>query len=152
MSLNYPGEPDNAPKDAQFYGPETDDFVAGWYKYKNGQWYWTREARGSEAEWEEVGTHDIPTLGTDIFLTKKYPLDTLEPDAEYLYHATPNTQLRRDGDTGYVHHPRKSTWRKLGIFRLGDTWWSYQIPLADLGWKPCSPSSATTPENDVDNW
>lgn len=151
MSLNYPGEPDNAPKDAQFYGPETDDFVAGWYKYKDGQWYWTREAHGSEAKWQEVGTHAIPTLGTDIFVTKKYLLEALQPDAEYLYHATPNIQLRRDGNTGYSQNRYETRWKKL-TGSLGDDWWSQQIPLADLGWSAHSPSSATTPENDVDNW
>lgn len=150
MSLNYPDEPDNAPKDAQFYGPETDNFVAGWYKYKNGQWYWSREARGSEAKWQEVGTHAIPTLGTSIFITKKYPLEALQPDAEYLYCAIPNVQLRRE-NTGYAKNRKKSGWEKLtGI--LGDDWWSQQIPLADLGWSARSSSSATTPENDVDNW
>lgn len=151
MSLNYPGEPDNAPKDAQFYGPETECFVAGWYKYKDGQWYWSREALGSEAEWQEVSTYNIPTLGTDIFIAKKYPLEALQVDAEYLYHATPNVQLYRQENTGYAQHPHETQWRKL-TGSLNDGWWAQQIPLADLGWEPCSSSSANTPENDVDNW
>lgn len=151
MSLNYPGEPDNAPKDAQFYGPETDRFVAGWYKYKDGQWYWSAETKGSEAKWLTMSAYALPTLGTDIFITKKYPLEALQPDAEYLYHATPNIQLRRDGNTGYSQNRYETRWKKL-TGSLGDDWWSQQIPLADLGWSARSSSSAITPENDVDNW
>lgn len=148
MSLNYPGEPDNAPKDAQFYGPETDSFVPGWYKYKEGQWYWSAETKGSEAEWLTVSTWNIPTLGTDIFIAKKYPLEALQPDAEYLYHGNPNEQLYREGNRGYHWI---NGWQKL-TGQLEDNWWKYQIPLADLGWEPSSPSSTTAPENDVDNW
>lgn len=151
MSLNYPDEPDDAPSDAQFYGPETDSFVAGWYKYKDGQWYWSQKIHGSRAVWQEVSSYNIPTLGTDIFIVKTFPLEALQPDAEYLYHTIPNVQLRREENTGYSCHPNETQWGKLTC-SLDDGWWLRQIPLANLGWEPCSPSSAITPENDVDNW
>lgn len=89
MSLNYQDEPDDAPSGAQFYGPETDSFVAGWYKYKDGQWYWSQKIHGSKAVWQEVSSYNIPTLSTDIFIVKTFPLEALQPDAEYLYHAIP---------------------------------------------------------------
>lgn len=149
MSLNYQDEPDNAPRDAQFYGPVTEDFVPGWYKYKDGQWYWTDESHNSNAVWQEV--RNLPTLGTDLFIVKTSPLKALQPDAEYLYHAIPNVQLRREENTGYSYHPNGTQWRKL-TGSLDDGWWLHQIPLADLGWEPSSPSSVVTPENDVDNW
>lgn len=146
MSLNYPDEPDNVPKGAQLYGPNTRGFIPGWYRYEDGKWYFWDKNK-PEDEWTHVDMRR--TIGKDIFITKKFPLDKLEPDTQYLYHAQPNCQLRRLGSKISHRHIHHANWHLLHG-EVTKEWWLKQIPLADLGWKPRSPS--LTPDNDVDNW
>lgn len=146
MNLTHPEQPANPPEDAQFFGPETDDFWPCWYKFSEGQW-WALLVNQPERGWFVTNNveHGEHTLGKTIFMLEdNVPTNGLRKDTQRL-RANGAGQLRWANNQVEYFSKSENRWRKSGLSK--ETFLNRCPPLADLNWPP-----QTQEGNDVDSW
>lgn len=146
MQLTHPEQPSNPPEDAQFFGPENDDFWPCWYKFSEGKW-WARLVDQPEKGWFITGMvgYDGHTLGTTIFMLEdNVHSDGLRKDTQRL-RANGCGQLRWANDRVEYFSRSDNNWLKSALTQK--TYENRCPPLADLNWPP-----KTQEGNDVDSW
>lgn len=146
MNLTHPEQPSDIPEDAQFFGPETDDFWPCWYKFDEGQW-WAQRIDRPEKGWftGSIIKHGEHTLGQTIFMLQDNVFaEGLRKDTERL---RPNGvgQLRWANDRVEYFSRVENNWCKSGLPQ--ETFINRCPPLTDLNWPP-----QTQEGNDVDSW
>lgn len=146
MNLTHPEQPSDVPEDAQFFGPEDDNFWPCWYKFNEGKW-WALRVDQPENGWfpaEMIG-YGEHTLGKTIFMLEDcVPTDGLRKDTERL-RSNGTGQLRLADDRVEYFSRIENNWHKSGLPK--ETFENRCPPLADLNWPP-----QTQEGNDVDSW
>lgn len=146
MNLIHPEQPTDVPEDAQFYGPEDDDFFPCWYKFNEGKW-WALRIDRPEKGWfvVDMAISSRHTLGTTIFMLKDYvPTAGLRKDTERLRESGTGQLRWANNRVEYFSHT-ENNWRKSGISK--EAFENRCPPLTDLNWPP-----KTQEGNDVDSW
>lgn len=146
MNLTHPEQPANPPEDAQFFGPEDDNFWPCWYKFNEGEWLAYRIDR-PENGWFAADTvaYGAHTLGKTIFMLEdNISTDGLHKDTQRL-RADGTSQLRWANDRVEYFSRLENAWCKSSLPE--EVFLNHCPPLADLNWPP-----QTQEGNDVDSW